>query len=101
LFDEDGYDDIDGDGNICQMRIRDPFGMYRSDPEDPRLMIRVKPGSRANGPCWDLRELITMATGVSTKTPKDMSIPTATGATGGIRATLNGVQDITRFQVSG
>lgn len=44
LYDEDGNEDLDGDGNICQMRIRDPFGMYRSDPEDPRLMIRVKPG---------------------------------------------------------
>lgn len=51
LFDEDGYEDIDGDGNICQMRIRDPFGMYRSDPEDPRLMIRVKPGEQGE---WTL-----------------------------------------------
>ncbi len=46
LFDEDGFDDLDGNGNICQMRIRDPFGMYRSDPEDPRLMVRVKPGEQ-------------------------------------------------------
>jgi hypothetical protein len=51
LFDEDGYEDLDGDGNICQMRIRDPFGMYRTDPEDPRLMIRVKPGEQGE---WTL-----------------------------------------------
>ncbi len=51
LFDEDGFEDLDGDGNICQMRIRDPFGMYRTDPEDPRLMIRVKPGEQGE---WTL-----------------------------------------------
>lgn len=51
LFDEDGYEDLDGDGNICQMRIRDPFGMYRTDPEDPRLMVRVKPGEQGE---WTL-----------------------------------------------
>jgi hypothetical protein len=46
LFDEDGPDDLDGDGNICTMRRKDPFGAYRTDPEDPRLMIRVKPGEK-------------------------------------------------------
>ncbi len=46
LFDEDFPDDLDGDGNICTMRIKDPNGSYRSDPEDPRLMIRVKPGEK-------------------------------------------------------
>lgn len=45
-FDEDGADDIDGDGNICTMRRKDPFGPYRTDPEDPRLMLRVKPGEK-------------------------------------------------------
>ncbi|MGC9470220.1 MAG: M14 family metallopeptidase [Bacteroidales bacterium] len=44
LFDEDFPDDLDGDGNICNMRKRDPFGQYRTDPLDPRLMIPVKPG---------------------------------------------------------
>jgi hypothetical protein len=44
LVDEDPPDDLDGDGNICTMRKRDPFGVYRSDPEDPRVMIRVEPG---------------------------------------------------------
>jgi hypothetical protein len=44
LVDEDFPDDLDGDGNICMMRIRDSFGRYKTDPEDPRLMIEVKPG---------------------------------------------------------
>jgi hypothetical protein len=44
LVDEDFPDDLDGDGNICTMRMRDPFGRYKTDPEDPRLMIEVKPG---------------------------------------------------------
>jgi len=46
LFDEDFPDDLDGDGNICTMRRKDPFGMYKTDPEDPRLMVPVKPGEK-------------------------------------------------------
>ncbi len=46
LFDEDPYDDLDGDGNICDMRKRDPNGTHRTDPYDPRLMVRVKPGEK-------------------------------------------------------
>ncbi len=46
LVDEDFPDDLDGDGNICTMRRRDPFGTHRTHPEDPRLMIRVKPGEK-------------------------------------------------------
>ncbi|MBU1187120.1 MAG: hypothetical protein KJ908_09530 [Acidobacteria bacterium] len=46
LVDEDYPDDLDGDGSICQMRIKDPFGEYKTDPEDPRLMVRVKPGEK-------------------------------------------------------
>jgi len=46
LFDEDKFDDLDGDGNICAMRKKDPFGAYRTDPEDQRLMVRVKPGEK-------------------------------------------------------
>jgi len=51
LFDEDGPNDLDGDGNISQMRIRDPHGMYRTDPNEPRLMIRVKEGEQGE---WTL-----------------------------------------------
>ena len=46
LVDEDFPDDIDGDGNICQMRIKDPFGRLKTDPEDPRLMIPAKPDEK-------------------------------------------------------
>ncbi len=46
LFDEDGYEDLDGDGNICRMRIKDPNGKYRTDPREPRLMVRVKEGEK-------------------------------------------------------
>ncbi len=46
LVDEDFPDDIDGDGNICQMRKKDPFGRLKTDPEDVRLMIPVKPGEK-------------------------------------------------------
>ena len=46
LLDEDGPEDIDGDGSITNMRIRDTLGRLRSDPADPRLMISVKPGEK-------------------------------------------------------
>jgi hypothetical protein len=46
LVDEDGPDDLDGDGNITTMRKRDPFGQWKTDPEDPRLLVRVKPGEQ-------------------------------------------------------
>jgi len=46
LFDEDPAEDLDGDGNITQMRIRDTLGDMKTDPKDPRLMIRVEPGQK-------------------------------------------------------
>jgi len=46
LLDEDDYEDIDSDGQILQMRIRDPHGDYRSHPEEPRVMLRIKPGEQ-------------------------------------------------------
>lgn len=44
LVDEDFPDDLDGDGNICTMRKRDPHGSFKTDPADPRLMVSIKPG---------------------------------------------------------
>ncbi|MCH8992639.1 MAG: hypothetical protein IIA44_12960 [Acidobacteria bacterium] len=44
LFDEDDYDDLDGDGEIMQMRIKDPFGGWKTHPDDPRVMVRTEPG---------------------------------------------------------
>lgn len=45
-FDEDPPNDIDGDGELLQMRIADPHGQWKDHPEEPRLMVRVKPGER-------------------------------------------------------
>lgn len=44
LCDEDPVDDLDGDGTIATMRIRDPFGGWKQDAEDSRLLVRIKPG---------------------------------------------------------
>ncbi|ADB18459.1 peptidase M14 carboxypeptidase A [Pirellula staleyi DSM 6068] len=44
--DEDGPDDLDGDGSITLMRVRDPRGNLKSDPEIPGRMIPVKPGEK-------------------------------------------------------
>ncbi|MEI6141646.1 MAG: M14 family metallopeptidase [Mariniphaga sp.] len=46
LLDEDGPDDLDGDGSITQMRIKDTLGIYKSDPIDKRIMVRIKPGEK-------------------------------------------------------
>jgi len=46
LYDEDFPDDLDGDGNICMMRKKDPNGRFKTHPDDPRLMKRVKPGEK-------------------------------------------------------
>lgn len=43
-FDEDPPDDLDKDGSITQMRKKVKYGTHKLDPEDPRLLIRVKPG---------------------------------------------------------
>lgn len=40
-YNEDGYDDLDGDGNITFMRIKDPNGRYKVDPSDSRLMVQA------------------------------------------------------------
>jgi len=41
-LDEDPPEDLNGDGYITQMRIRDEFGTMKTSPEDDRLMIRCK-----------------------------------------------------------
>jgi len=51
LVDEDTYDDIDGDGNITQMRRRSPYGRYITSPEDPRLMVLAPEGTPGE---WEL-----------------------------------------------
>jgi len=46
VADEDGYDDVDGDGQILMMRKKTAYGNFKQDPADPRNMIRVKPGEK-------------------------------------------------------
>lgn len=43
LFDEDGFDDLDGDGSITSMRRKSANGNYIIDPKDPRRMIEINP----------------------------------------------------------
>jgi hypothetical protein len=46
LLDEDGYDDLNGDGQITQMRKKDPNGRFKLSPEDPRLLVPIRPGEK-------------------------------------------------------
>jgi hypothetical protein len=47
LVDEDDYDDLDGDGAITQMRIKDPNGRWKPDPAYPEyLMVQVAPDEK-------------------------------------------------------
>ena len=45
---EDGYDDLDGDGHIVMMRRKNSNGRYRVDPADPRRMIQVGNDEKGN-----------------------------------------------------
>jgi hypothetical protein len=42
LFDEDPPEDLNGDGHITQMRVRDETGPWKTSPDDPRLLVRAK-----------------------------------------------------------
>lgn len=39
-------EDIDGDGRMLMMRLRDPNGNWKPHPDEPRLMIRREPDER-------------------------------------------------------
>lgn len=39
--DEDGFDDLDGDGLITRMRVKDPEGEWLAVPGEPRLMKKA------------------------------------------------------------
>ncbi|MBC7363264.1 MAG: peptidase M14 [Candidatus Aminicenantes bacterium] len=45
-LDEDGPDDLDGDGSITYMRKRVPDGNYKTSPENPLVMVPCKPGEK-------------------------------------------------------
>jgi hypothetical protein len=40
---EDPYNDLNGDGLITLMRVRDPRGEWMVHPEDNRIMVRARP----------------------------------------------------------
>lgn len=40
-YEEDGFDDLDGDGNITEMRRKNPRGRLREDPQFPGLLVPV------------------------------------------------------------
>lgn len=43
LFDEDGLDDLDGDGSVTSMRRKSEYGDFIVDPLDPRKMLQIGP----------------------------------------------------------
>jgi len=47
LFDEDDCEDLNGDGVVTQMRIKDPQGRYKRHPDYPEyLMVRARDDER-------------------------------------------------------
>jgi hypothetical protein len=38
---EDGFDDLDGNGKITMMRIESPIGEYKVNPDDARILIKA------------------------------------------------------------
>lgn len=46
VSDEDPAEDLNGDGFITQMRKKDPNGYFRAHPDDPRILIPVRPGEK-------------------------------------------------------
>jgi len=48
-IDEDGPEDLNGDGAITVMRVLDPKGPYMIDPDEPRLMKKADPGKGESG----------------------------------------------------
>jgi len=47
--DEDGPDDLNGDGFITMMRVKDPEGSYIPDPKEPRLLRLADPKKGEKG----------------------------------------------------
>ena len=48
-FNEDGPDDLNGDGLITMMRIADPSGEYMEHPDNPRVLIKADPKKDEQG----------------------------------------------------
>ncbi|MFC1551931.1 M14 family metallopeptidase [Candidatus Latescibacterota bacterium] len=47
--DEDGPEDLNVDGVISMMRVKDPEGAYMINPDDPRLMKKADPKKSESG----------------------------------------------------
>jgi hypothetical protein len=47
--DEDGPDDLNGDGLITMMRVEDPTGTYLTAKADPRVLLRADPTKGETG----------------------------------------------------
>lgn len=48
-WDEDGPEDLNGDGLITIMRVKDPEGTYFPDPKEPRLLKQADPKKGEKG----------------------------------------------------
>jgi hypothetical protein len=46
---EDGFDDLNGDGYITQMRVKSPDGTHIISKNDPRIMVRADAGKGERG----------------------------------------------------
>ena len=53
LTDEDGGEDLNGDGLITMMRVEDKEGQYALDPNDHRLLLKADP-MKGETPAWRL-----------------------------------------------
>ncbi|MCX6223593.1 MAG: M14 family metallopeptidase, partial [Bacteroidia bacterium] len=51
---EDGPDDLDGDGRITSFRYMDPKGQYLQDEVDPRVMIRIGEKEKTEKQRWSV-----------------------------------------------
>ncbi len=53
LLDEDGCEDLNGDGVITLMRIEDKEGQYILDPNESRLLLKADP-RKGETPAWKM-----------------------------------------------
>lgn len=53
---EDGFDDLDGNGKITWMRVKDATGKYKLNPDDPRSLILADAAKGENGAYLLLQE---------------------------------------------
>lgn len=55
LKDEDDQDDIDNNGKILQMRVKNPAGNFKQHPDDPRVLVkRTSTDEPEDGPFYNL-----------------------------------------------